>query len=148
MQHGLKLSHTMTKPVYATYEQQLKHNQKFFWYFTVVRDLSTRSMLYHNCSTSRSDYPLKRVKYENKMELLNGVQDIRSNSNAWQNQKPLKASTPQAPAPDPYEFSDDSSINPASISRSSIRNSRDDLFHRSGLNKGVSLKVMLPFSVK
>ena len=74
------------------------------------------------------------------MEQLNGVQDSRSNSNAWQNQKPLKASTPQAPAPDPYEFSDDSSINPASISRSSIRNSRDDLFHRSGVNKGVGIE--------
>lgn len=75
-----------------------------------------------------SEYPLKKIKYENKLELLNGVQDIRSNS--WQNHKPLKASTPQPPAPDPYEFSDDSSINPASISRSSIRNSRDELFHR------------------
>ena len=86
----------------------------------------------------RSDYPLKKVKYENKLELLNGVQDIRGNSNSWQNHKPLKASTPQAPAPDPYEFSDDSSINPASISRSSIRNSRDEMYHRPSFNKGVS----------
>ena len=78
----------------------------------------------------RSNFPLKKVCYD-KTEHLNGLQDARlSSSNLGQNHKQFKPPTPQPPAPDPYAFSDESSNTPATISRGSMRNSRDDMFQR------------------
>ena len=65
-----------------------------------------------------------------KTELLNGIQDTQSSSNFGQNHRPLKSLSPQPPAADPYAFSDEASSTPATISRGSMRNSRDELFQR------------------
>ncbi|KAL4223449.1 Mediator of RNA polymerase II transcription subunit 13-like [Mactra antiquata] len=92
-------------------------------------DLVTMSLYNFDSVSNWSEYPLKKVCYD-RTELMNGIQDLRSSSNSGQNHRPLKSLSPQPPAPDPYAFSDESSSTPATISRGSMRNSREDLFQK------------------
>lgn len=139
-QHPLSWNHQSLESTKANINSWLRTQQKQVDHKTFKRpclptldsdhdELITDSLYNFDSVSSWSNFPLKKVCYD-RTELMNGIQDLKTSSNSGQNHRPLKSISPQPPAPDPYAFSDESSSTPATMSRGSMRNSRDEMFQR------------------